>query len=264
MSEPIPGPGASRPLKTPGHYAYADPGDPNANCFTGRRPYATPGSLGRNDAAEPPLPAADCQVANEAINEFVVTAPAVFEKINTYIDRAVRTHEMLAEEMEGRSPAEQAEMRKALGRPPTGDIFEPVAYYLGEALNLATTDRKNNPYDEVTRNAQYYFHTRWRVADTPDWRKEKEAEWGIEAAIAWDAAKWLLPPDLVQKWMQADKNKPNSPPGGWIWGVVGSLDGVSDLKALRGKPRYPERVSRQQLLKALAPLLFPCPKRPRK
>ncbi len=178
----------------------------------------------------------------------------VLAAINKFIDEAFRSDEITAEMLKGKSPAEQKQIRITTGLEEDESPIGPPAKYLKKALESATHARKLDSLDPVNRSAQYYFHTRSRVAATPDALKPFSMMGGALFAAVWDGAKWVLPEPVESFLMQKDKDKPNSPPGGWIWGVLGAMDGLLDLNKTPGKPRYAKETPQEALQQIIKPL----------
>jgi len=171
----------------------------------------------------------------------------VIERINGFIDEAFRHDERVAEMLEAAGPDEQARVRRELSLPASGEVLAPPSKYLEKALALATAARKRDSLDPVLRDAQYYLHTRSRVASSPGLAKPFTAMAGGAFAVLWDFAKWVLPEGAEAALMQKDPDRPNSPPGGWVWGVLGCSDGLLDLERDRGRPRHAKRTPREEL-----------------
>lgn len=245
MANPRDGRLPASPLRTPGPLGRLDGADPDEPVGPAAGSPPTPGPLGVSDTAAPDPPL-DPRL-EEAVARYTLDEKAVIDRINAFIDEAFRFDEQVAETLAER-PEEQASLRRELGLAPSGDVIGPPSKYLARALQLATAARKGHSLDPVLRDAQYYFHTRSRVAATPGALRPFTAMAGGVGAAFWDFAKWALP-ETVESWiMQKDPNDPNSPPGGWVWGLVGCSDGLLDHIPAKGRPRYAKSTPRHELV----------------
>lgn len=111
-----------------------------------------------------------------------------------------------------------------------------IAEKLEWAWSQNIREREEDSTNVVGRDADYYFAARHVIAADKS-QYEKYAHWGvgIVATGAYNALKVVTGLVGADKIMRTDKDKPNAPPGGFVWMNRGAKDGLKD----RGEERGP-------------------------
>jgi hypothetical protein len=120
-----------------------------------------------------------------------------------------------------------------------------IAHRLEMAWASNIKDREiNGTTDTVGRDADYYFASRHSIAAQPGTlKKEAMAIAGTAATLGYIGLKFTMHAVSVgaakagltglsqsaDQLMRTDKDKPNSPPGGFGWEQRGEVDGKKDL-----------------------------------
>jgi hypothetical protein len=119
-----------------------------------------------------------------------------------------------------------------------------VVYVLEKCQVPGATRVAADTTDPVSRDAEYYFKSRFLVAqDKHLYSRILEAVWMDAKNVGYNALKAVFFGLGVQNWLKTDKD-PISSPGGLYWGFKGASDGFSDdPDALQrpAKPALPHR-----------------------